>query len=97
MGEAGQAIRYAEESRGLNDNPYAIARECEDILLSGGMMDEAFERYVYEADIINVNLEDSRFFGLKIPGLESLLQNRAEKSSAKKGLSFKLNPLKFMG
>lgn len=31
MGRKAEAIRYAEASRGLNDNPIAIARACEEI------------------------------------------------------------------
>ena len=45
MGKKVEAIRYAEEGRGLNDNPVAVARACEEILLSSGMADEAYERY----------------------------------------------------
>lgn len=33
-----EAIRYAEASRGLNDNPIAIARACEKVLLSSASM-----------------------------------------------------------
>jgi hypothetical protein len=36
MGKADEALRYAEASRGLNDNPARIARACEKILLSIG-------------------------------------------------------------
>ncbi len=36
MSRKAEAIRYAEASRGLNDNPIAIARACEEILLSSG-------------------------------------------------------------
>jgi hypothetical protein len=35
-GKADEALRYAEASRGLNDNPARIARTCEEILLSLG-------------------------------------------------------------
>lgn len=45
MGEKGEAIRYAEASRGLNDNPQEIARACEAVLLSSGFADEAYSRY----------------------------------------------------
>lgn len=45
LGKKAEAIRYAEEGRGLNDNPIAIARACEEILLSAGLADEAYERY----------------------------------------------------
>ena len=45
MGKRAEAIAYAEEGRGLNDSPVAIARTCEQILLASGMGDEAYERY----------------------------------------------------
>ncbi len=45
LGKKAEAIRYAEEGRGLNDSPIAIARACEDVLLSSGLADEAYERY----------------------------------------------------
>lgn len=37
MGRTAEAIRYAQASRGLNDHPIAIARTCEEILLSSGL------------------------------------------------------------
>lgn len=45
LGKKAEAIRYAEEGRGLNDSPLAIARACEEVLLSSGLADEAYERY----------------------------------------------------
>ncbi|MAQ14970.1 MAG: hypothetical protein CMN30_09270 [Sandaracinus sp.] len=45
MGRKAEAIRYAEDGRGLNDSPVAIARACEEVLLSSGLADEAYERY----------------------------------------------------
>lgn len=45
MGRKAEAIRYAEEGRGLNDSPVAIARACEEVLLSSGLADEAYEKY----------------------------------------------------
>lgn len=45
MGRSDDAIRYAEEGRGLNDSPVAIARACEAILLSEGRREEAYRRY----------------------------------------------------
>jgi tetratricopeptide (TPR) repeat protein len=50
MGRKAEAIRYAEASRGLNDNPIAIARACEEILLSSGLAEEAYTRYAIEAN-----------------------------------------------
>lgn len=45
LGKKAEAIRYAEAGRGLNDSPVAIARACEEVLLSSGLADEAYERY----------------------------------------------------
>jgi tetratricopeptide (TPR) repeat protein len=45
LGKKAEAIRYAEEGRGLNDSPIAIARACEEVLLSSGLADETYERY----------------------------------------------------
>ncbi len=45
LGKKAEAIRYAEGGRGLNHHPIAIARACEEVLLSSGFADEAYERY----------------------------------------------------
>lgn len=45
LGRKAEAIRYAEQGRELNDSPIAIARACEEILMSSGFLDEAYERY----------------------------------------------------
>jgi hypothetical protein len=50
MGKTTEALIYAEASRGLNDNPDTIARACEEILLSSGRADEAYERYALAAN-----------------------------------------------
>ena len=42
MGRAEEALRYAEASRGLNDNPARIAQTCEQILLALGRAAEAY-------------------------------------------------------
>jgi tetratricopeptide (TPR) repeat protein len=44
-GDPAAAIRYAEEGRGLNDSPIAIARACEQLLLAAGHADEAYRQY----------------------------------------------------
>ena len=43
MGRKAEAIRYAEDGR--NEYPIAIARACEEVLLSSGLADEAYARY----------------------------------------------------
>src|SRR5262249_55730319 len=50
MGKSAEALHYAEASRGLNDHPDIIARACEEILLSSGQADEAYERYALAAN-----------------------------------------------
>ena len=50
MGKKAEAIRYAEASRGLSQNPIEIAQACEEILLSSGMAEEAYGRYAIEAN-----------------------------------------------
>ncbi len=50
LGRKAEAIRYAEASRGSNDSPAAIARACEEILLSSGLTDEAYARYAIAAN-----------------------------------------------
>jgi hypothetical protein len=45
QGKGEEAIRYAEEGRGLNDSGMAIASACEAVLLSLGRTDEAYRRY----------------------------------------------------
>lgn len=50
IGQKADALRYAEDSRGLNDSPILIARACEEILLSSGMAEEAYQHYAIAAN-----------------------------------------------
>ena len=50
LGKKAEALRYAEESRGLNEPLGLIAATCEGILISSGLMDEAYQRYAFEAN-----------------------------------------------
>ena len=67
MGRKAEAIRYAEESRGLNDPGWQIAQACETILLSSGMLDEAYSRYALEANQSTTNLATFRTIAKKYP------------------------------
>ncbi len=67
MGRRAEAIRYAEESRGLNDPGWQIAAACEDILLSSGLHDEAYRRYALEANQTTTNLATFRAIAKKYP------------------------------
>lgn len=60
MGKKAEAIRYAEDSRGLNDPGWQIAESCEAILLSSGLADEAYRRYAIEANQGTTNLATFR-------------------------------------
>lgn len=67
MGKKAEAIRYAEESRGLNDPGWKIAQSCEEILLSSGLLDEAYRRYAIEANQGTTNLATFRAIAKKYP------------------------------
>jgi hypothetical protein len=66
-GKADEALRYAEASRGLNDNPARIARTCEEILLSLGRSAEAYERYALASNRSTSNIATYRSIVRKYP------------------------------
>ena len=70
MGRKADAVRYAEDSRGLNDSPILIAQVCEEILLSSGMAEEAYERYAIEANQKTTYLATFRAVVKKYPHKE---------------------------
>ena len=67
MGKKAEAVRYAEQSRGLNDPGWQIAESCEAVLLSSGMADEAYRRYAIEANQGTTNLATFRAIAKKYP------------------------------
>jgi hypothetical protein len=67
MGKKAEAIRYAEESRGVNEPVQQIAQACEAILLSSGMLDEAYSRYALDANQSTTNLATFRAIVKKYP------------------------------
>jgi len=70
MGKTDDALRYAEASRGRNDNPAIIARTCEEILLSVGRSAEAYERYAVESNRRTSNSVTYRSIVRKYPERE---------------------------
>ncbi len=50
MGKKAEALRFAENSRGLNEPELMISEACEEILLESGMAEEAYRRYAIEAN-----------------------------------------------
>ena len=67
MGKHEEALHYAEDSRGINENPYAIARACEEILLTDGQVEEAYNRYALEANRKTTNLATFRAIAQNYP------------------------------
>ncbi len=66
-GKKAEAIRYAEEGCRLNHSPIAIARACEEILLSSGLADEAYRRFGLEANQAGTYLATFRAVAKKYP------------------------------
>ncbi|NHZ42792.1 hypothetical protein [Massilia aquatica] len=67
-GKHAEAIRYAEDSKGLNAPLTAIAAFCEGILLGSGFADEAYARYAVEATYATTNLATFKAIVKKYPG-----------------------------
>lgn len=67
MGKKTEAIRYAEDTLSLNENPAAIAQACEEILLSNGMAEEAYLRYAVAANQKTTYLATFRAIAKKYP------------------------------
>jgi hypothetical protein len=67
MGKKAEAVRYAEQSRGLNDPAWQIAEACEAILLSSGMS----EGYAIEANQCTTHLATFRALAKKYPNMPS--------------------------
>lgn len=68
MGKKAEALRYAEDSHGLNENPTAIAMACENILLASGMAEEAYRRYAIQANQKTTYVSTFKTITKKYPG-----------------------------
>jgi hypothetical protein len=66
-GKKAEAIRYAEEGRGFNDSPVALARACEELLLSSGLADEAYRRFGLDSNQAGTYLATFRAVAKKYP------------------------------
>jgi hypothetical protein len=67
MGEKADAIRLAESSRGPWTSDADVAQLCEEILLSSGLVDEAFARYAADANRAGTYLATFRAVSKKYP------------------------------
>ncbi len=90
QGKKAEAIRYAEESRGLNEPGGQIARVCEEILLSSGLAEEAYRRYAIDANQCTTNLATFRAIVKKYPGYqpERILRDLAASTPGAEGKWF---------
>ncbi|GAB4278917.1 MAG: hypothetical protein Kow0092_34730 [Deferrisomatales bacterium] len=90
MGRKAEAIRYAEANRGLNDSPVAIARACEEILLSSGLAEEAYRRYGLMANRAGTYLAWFRAVARKYPHKEpaEILRDLVELTPGEEGKWF---------
>ena len=67
LGKKAEAIQYAEASRGLNQPDYAIDQACEQILISSGLREEAYQRYGLSAAIGNSYIARFRAVAKRYP------------------------------
>lgn len=90
QGRKAEAIRYAEDCRGLNEPSWQITQACEAILLSSGMADEAYEKYAYEANQAGTYLATFRAICKKYPGrtAESILVDLVNRTPGDEGKWF---------
>jgi hypothetical protein len=67
MGEKTEALQFAEDSLGLNVNPFFIAEACEEILLSMGQNEEAYRKHSFAANRKSTYLATFRAVASKYP------------------------------
>lgn len=67
LGKKAEALRYAEDSRGLNEPSYVISEACEKILLDSGMVEEAYNKYARLANLGTTYLATFRAISKKYP------------------------------
>ncbi len=72
MGKKAEALRFAEDSRGLNEPDVRISKACEELLLASGMGEEAYNRYAMEANQKSTYLATFRAIVKKYPNKKSV-------------------------
>ena len=89
-GKPAEAIRYAEDSKGLNAPLSAIAAFCEGVLLDSGFADEAYARYAVEATYATTNLATFKAIVKKYPGKprETILRDLVASQPGQEGKWF---------
>ena len=89
-GNHAEAIRYAEDTKGLNAPLTAIAAFCEGVLLDDGFVDEAYARYAVAATYATTNLATFKAIVKKYPGKprETILRDLVESQPGQEGKWF---------
>lgn len=89
-GKHAEAIRYAEDSKGLNAPLAAIAAFCEGVLLGEGFADEAYARYAVEATYATTNLATFKAIVKKYPHMprETILRDLVASQPGNEGKWF---------
>jgi hypothetical protein len=89
-GKHAEAIRYAENSKGLNAPLTAIAAFCEGVLLDAGFADEAYARYAVEATYATTNLATFKAIVKKYPHMprETILRDLVASQPGNEGKWF---------
>jgi len=67
LGNKAEAIQYAEASRGLNQPDSVIDQACEEILISSGLHEEAYQRYGLSAAVGNSYIARFRAVAKRYP------------------------------
>jgi hypothetical protein len=90
MGKKAEALRFAEESVGLNDPVSQIHATCEEILLNSGLADEAYKRYSVSANQKITYLATFRAIAKKYPSKapEAILQDLVASTPGSEGKWF---------
>jgi len=90
QGKRAEAIRYAEDSKGLNAPLAAIAAFCEGVLLDSGFADEAYARYAVKATYATTNLATFKAIAKKYPGKpkETILRDLVASQPGQEGKWF---------
>ena len=89
-GKTTAAIRYAEDTRGLNQPDSQISLACEEILLSGGLWREAYDRYALEANHYGTYLATFQALTSKYPQIapKAILGDLVDRTPGEKGKWF---------
>lgn len=90
LGQAAEALRYAEDSDALNTPDSAIAEACEAILLAAGRSEEAYQHYALSANHASTHLARFRAIDKKYPsiGRERILRDLIDSTPGEEGKWF---------